>query len=86
MEAVFLIIFECILEFIILVFVDFLFGTILGAIFRGIWWVGICCLKGITFSKASIAELKEKYKDSSKPYFLGFGVLIITFLIINAVS
>lgn len=69
-------------------FFAYLFGGeiaqgIFGAIFKGVYWIGLISLKLITFSKASTQELKVKYKDSSKPYFLGFGFVIGIFLLIN---
>lgn len=51
-------------------------GGLITNIFNGIHLLGLLALKLITFSGKSIDELKEKYKDSSKPYFLGVGICI----------
>jgi len=72
-------------------FFAYLFGNIIaqglfGAIFKGVYWIGLISLKLITFSKVSTSELKIKYKDSSKPYFLGFGFVLGIYLIINGVN
>ncbi len=44
--------------------------------FKAVKFIGIFILKLVTLSNKSIEELKVKYADSSKPYFLGFGFII----------
>ena len=85
---------EVILEFIGKFFVQILgesiigkiLGKVFGALFYGMWWMGVVSLKWIAFSKSSIEELKIKYKDSSKPYFMGFGILMALFFMIFGVN
>lgn len=67
---------EIILEMIAYIFVEIIFQGIILRIFRGIKLSGLLLLKLITLSDRPIKELREKYKDSSKPYFLGFGLTI----------
>ena len=79
--------FEIILEMIVYFFVEIIFQGIILGIFRGIKLIGLLALKVITLSDKPIVELKEKYEDSSKPYFLGFGIIIgIIYLIIKTVN
>ena len=48
--------------------------------------LGLLGLKMITFSDLSFHFLSEKYKNSSKPYFMGFAILvIIIFLLIQVI-
>lgn len=75
---------QAVIEFIVYIIFDILFQGIVMGIFRAIKWIGIYALKCITLTPASLEELKVKYKDSSKPYFLGFGLVIVCiYLIIN---
>ncbi len=56
-------------------------------LFRGIKLIGLFGLKVIALSGKPIDELKEKYDDSSKPYFLGFGLATgMIYLIIKATN
>ena len=78
---------EVIFEMLIYIFVDVIFGGIILGIFKGVHSIGLIVLKLITFSNKSIQELKEKYKDSSKPYFLGFLIAIGTiYLLIKLIT
>lgn len=61
-----------IFEIIAHIFIEIL----LGGIFKLVHWIGLIGLKLITISTDSMEELGVKYKDSSIPYFLGFGILI----------
>lgn len=63
-------------EFIAELFIESIFGKIIRRIFCLIKLIGFFALKLITFSSLSITDIKVKYKDSSKPYFLGFGITI----------
>lgn len=67
---------EVIAEVIIYFFVDIIFQGIILRFFKIIKTIGIIILKLMTFSGKSIKELKDSYKDSSIPYFLGFGATI----------
>jgi len=53
-------------------------GKILVRTFKLIHLFGLWILKITTFNKKPISEIKTKYKDSSKPYFFGFGIVIIS--------
>lgn len=73
---------EFIGEIIISFFVEVIFKGIIIRILTLIYLFGILFLKLLTFSRKPIADLKEKYKDSSKPYFIGFSFLFgIVYLI-----
>lgn len=66
------IILEAIAHFVVeVVFQGFILG-----IFKVMRVIGLMVLKVIRLSDQSIKELKEVYKDSSLPYFLGFGLSI----------
>ena len=79
--------FEVLLEMIVYFFVEIIFQGIILGIFRGAKLVGLLTLKLITLNNKSINDLKEKYKDSSKPYFIGFGLIIgIIYLITKVVN
>ncbi len=67
---------EIILEAIAYFFVEIIFQGIIMRVIRGIKSIGIIILKLVTLSKESVEELKVKYKDSSKPYFIGCGATI----------
>jgi len=58
------------------IFGETIVGGVIGGIFQSVHWIGLWMLKLLTASSDSIKELGEKYKDSSTPYFLGFGILI----------
>ena len=65
---------EVILEFIIYVFVEVIFYGIIWRIIKIVKLSGIITLKFLTLSNKSIGELRIKYANSSKPWFLGFGI------------
>ena len=68
---------EIIIEFIVYIVVQIIFeGIILGFI-RMVKKLGLFILKLITFSGKSMKEIEEAYPASSKPYFLGFGIIIL---------
>ena len=74
---------EVIFELITKFFIQILFEGVILKIFKSIYWLGVAVLKLITFSPKSIKELKEKHKDSSKPYFIGFGIVSgITYVLV----
>jgi hypothetical protein len=78
---------EIIVEFIVSFFVEVIFQGIVLGIFRGVKLIGLIVLKLLTLSKNSIEELKEKYKDSSKPYFVGIGASIgMVYMIIELIN
>lgn len=78
---------EAIVELIIYFFVEVIFQGIILGIVKGVKVIGLITLKLITLSKESNEELNDKYKGSSKPYFIGFGILIGSiYLIINGMS
>ncbi len=78
---------EFILEMIGQFIVEIIFEIIILGFFRCIKIFGLVMLKFLTLSDKSIIELKEKYKDSSKPYLLGFGFIFgIIYLIIKMVN
>lgn len=68
------------IEFFLDIFMRFFsesfFGKLILRIFKKVKFLGLVVLKMITFSTKPIEDLKEKYKDSSKPYFIGFGLSI----------
>ena len=79
--------FEAILELIVYIFVEIIFEGIILGFFRGVKISGLIALKLITLNDKSINEVEERYKDSSKPYFLGFGITIgIIYLITKIVN
>ena len=79
--------FGIILEIIVSFFVEVIFQGILLRILRGAKLVGLYILKLIILSNKNLYELKEKYKDSSKPYVLGFIVIIgLIYLLKNIVN
>ncbi|MBL7782557.1 MAG: hypothetical protein JNM22_15125 [Saprospiraceae bacterium] len=59
-------------EFIIYFFVDILFEGILLRIWRGVRQSGFLILSLLT--GISLEAAHERFKDSSKPYFLGMGL------------
>lgn len=71
---------ELIIEYIVYLFVEIIFLRIILGFLKLIKLLGIIVLKLFTFSNKSIADLKVKYKDSSKPYFIGFGILGLLYL------
>ena len=78
---------EIIIQFFVYIFVEIVFEGIILGIIRGVKWIGLICLKLITLNKGSIEDLKLKYKDSSKPYFIGFGILIgVIFMVIKGIN
>jgi len=66
---------EAILEFFVNLLGDLIFDNLLLPIFKLAQTIGLIITKLVTFSNLSIKELREKYNDSSKPYFLGFGLI-----------
>ncbi len=78
---------EILLEMIAYFFVEIIFQGIILGIFRGIRLVGLFALKLITFDNESLNDLKERYKGSSKPHFLGFGLIIsLIYLIVKIIN
>lgn len=78
---------EVILEGIVFFFVEILFQGLIMQLFKAIKLVGLLALKMITLSDEPIKELKEKYKDSNKPYYIGFGIAIgVIYLIIRSIN
>lgn len=78
---------EIMLEAIAYFFVEIIFQGIIMRVIRGIKSIGIIILKLLTLSKKSFEELSIKYKDSSKPYFIGCGAAIgIIYLIIHLLT
>lgn len=69
---------QVILEFIFY----FIFEGIVLRLFKAIKWLGLVVLKCLTLSSASIKTLEEQYQDSSKPWFLGFGLMMISIYLI----
>lgn len=59
-------------EFIISFFVDILFEGILLRIWSGVRQTGFLMLSLLT--GISLEAAHERFKDSSKPYFLGVGI------------
>ena len=74
---------ETLLHALTYFFIEILFQGILLRAFKGVRLTGLYMLKWATFSSAHINELKQKYKDSSLPYFLGFAVWIGLALLIR---
>lgn len=65
-------------------FIEILFEGVILKMFKSVYWLGVVILKLVTFRSKPIKELKEKYKDSSKPYFIGFGIVLgIIYVLIN---
>lgn len=65
------------IEFFAQVLVELIFEGIIFGFFKLIRKLGVLVLKVITLNKTSFKKLdKEYYKDSSKPYLIGFGILI----------
>lgn len=78
---------QIILEVIAQFVGDILFRGFIMGIFKVMKSVGLVVLKIIRLSGKSIKELREDYKDSSQPYFLGFGLTIgIIYLIIQLMN
>ena len=75
------------IEVIFELFVEIVFQGIILGFFRVVKGIGLFVLKLMTSSNKSLPELKEKYKNSSLPYFLGFGVTFrIIYLLVMVVS
>lgn len=75
---------QIIIEAIAYFVAEVVFGGFIMGIFKLMRLVGLMVLKIIRLSDKSIKELKEVYKDSSIPYFLGFGLTIgIIYLLIE---
>lgn len=73
---------EIIIEGILHLFVEIIFQGIILGFLKMIKLLGILILKLITLSSLPISELRKKYKDSALPYFLGFGLIIGTSILI----
>ena len=73
---------KIIIEAILYFFVELLFGKLIIGLLRIVEHVGLKLLGVITLSKLSIIELRSHYRNSSIPYFLGFGVVIFLLLLI----
>lgn len=74
---------ELIAEMLGYIFVEIIFEGILLRLFRGVKLSGLLALKILTLSNRPLTELEDHYKDSSKPYFLGFGITIGLFYLIS---
>lgn len=72
-------IFELIAQF----FVEILFGKIILNIFRYVHLLGVFLYKIVTFSRKDVKALNLELKDSSKPLFLGWVVVIILLVLIG---
>lgn len=69
--------FEFIVELIVEGLIEGLFKGLIKGLFRLIRKLGVLILKIITFNRTSFKKLdQEYYKDSSKPYFVVFFVII----------
>lgn len=78
---------QIILEAIAYFVVEVIFGGFILGIFKVMKLIGLMVLKVIRLSNQSIEELREVYKDSSLPYFLGFGLSSgIIYLLIKLTS
>ena len=63
-----------IIEIITSIFLESIFGRIIFKLIRVIKLGGFFVLRLIIINTRSMEEVKEKYTDSSLPYFLGFGM------------
>jgi len=63
--------FEMIFRFIFFMLEE----VLIEGIFAIARYIGLLSLKLITLSSKPIEQLNRYYKDSSKPYFLGFGII-----------
>lgn len=78
---------EIIIEAIVYIFLEILFKGVILGIGRTIKSIGIFGLKLILLSKKPFSELKEEYKQSYTPYFLGFPLTIgFIYLLVAIIS
>lgn len=54
-----------------------IFGFLMLSVFKLAYNIGVYILKLLTFSKMPFSEAREAWKDHSRPYFIGFAVLIL---------
>lgn len=64
-----------ILEFILTIIMESIFGKIIIYFFKLVQKIGFYAVKFISFSSQPIEHFTKKYKDSSIPWFLGFGIV-----------
>ena len=58
------------------IFGELIKNSLLGWLFYIPYMTGVIILKVLTWNSRPIKMLKHEYKDSSKPWFLGFGAWI----------
>jgi len=75
---------QFIIEVILSFFAENIGGKILSSFFAAVYRFGIIGLKIVTLSGKSIEELDKEYKDSSKPYFMSFFVIVGFLFLLSA--
>jgi len=74
------------LDFLLDGIFDGLFRNLIIGFFKLVRMLGIAILQGLYFYKHPYKEMSIKFKDSSIPYFLGFGLITGFIALINTLS
>lgn len=68
---------------------EFIFGDLLGWLFVGlfkmVYMLGISILQVLYLFKHSHKRMSVKFRDSSIPYFLGFGSIALFVLLLKTI-